>query len=61
VLLTRGAPLEAVNGYGGTVLGATEWAATHVDGVFQDGGFERVDYAPVVDRLLAAGARATAS
>jgi ankyrin repeat protein len=61
VLLTRGAPLEAVNAYGGTVLGATEWAATHVDGVFQDGGFERVDYVPVVDRLLAAGARATAS
>jgi len=58
VLLQRGAPLEVQNIYGGTVLGQTVWAATHVDGVFHGGTFTRIDYAPIVERLLAAGARA---
>jgi hypothetical protein len=57
VLLRHRAPLEATNRYGGTVLDMTVWAAAHVDGVFQDGGFGHVDYVPVVERLLAAGAR----
>ena len=58
VLLARRAPLEIRNVYGGTVLGQTVWAATHVDGVFHGATFTRVDYAPIVERLLAAGARA---
>lgn len=57
VLLHRDAPLEARNTYGGTVLGSTIWAATHVEGVFRSEGFNRVDYVPIVERLLAAGAR----
>ncbi len=58
VLLERRAPLEVQNVYGGTVLGQTVWAAVHVDGVFHVGTFSRVDYAPIVERLLDAGARA---
>jgi hypothetical protein len=60
LLLRRRAPLEIQNAYGGTVLGATVWAAIHVDGVFHGGAFTRVDYAPIVERLLAAGARPSA-
>jgi ankyrin repeat protein len=57
VLLQRNAPLEATNNYRGTVLGSTIWASIHVDGVFRTGGFTSVDYIPIVERLLAAGAR----
>jgi hypothetical protein len=60
VLLHRNAPLEATNNYGGTVLGSTIWASMHVDGIFRAGGFTPVDYIPIVERLLAAGARVDA-
>lgn len=60
VLLHRNAPLEARNNYGGTVLGSTIWASMHVDGIFRTGGFTSVDYIPIVERLLAAGARVDA-
>ncbi len=48
LLLSRGAPLEAKNIYGGTVLDFTGWAAKN--------GTGRVDHLPVVELLLAAGA-----
>ncbi|WP_037496678.1 ankyrin repeat domain-containing protein [Solirubrobacter soli] len=51
LLLARGAPLEALNEYGGTVLDSTLW---FVDNAPVAG----VDYADVIRRLLAAGARA---
>ena len=57
VLLRRRAPLEALNVYGGTVLGTAVWAAANRDGVFRPGGFVEVDYVPVIERLIAAGAR----
>jgi ankyrin repeat protein len=60
VLLHRNAPLEATNNYGGTVLGSTIWASMHVEGVFRAGGFASVDYIPIIERLLAAGARVDA-
>lgn len=56
VLLRRNAPLEVRNNYGGTVLGSTIWASVHVEGVFRSGGFARVDYVPIIERLIAAGA-----
>jgi hypothetical protein len=59
-LLSRGAPLEARNAYGGTVLGATVWFAAHGGGTFHAGGFAPLNYLPVLERLLAAGARADA-
>ncbi len=49
LLLECGAPLEALNAYGGTVLDQALWCAYNGD----DG----IDYAPVVNTLLAAGAR----
>ena len=49
LLLRRGAPLEAVNEYGGTVLGQTLWSAAH-------GGDPNV-YAAIVETLIDAGAR----
>jgi ankyrin repeat protein len=61
VLLHRNAPLEARNIYGGTVLGSTIWASMHVGGTFRAGGFASVDYVPIIERLLAAGARADAA
>jgi ankyrin repeat protein len=60
VLLHRNAPLEARNNYGGTVLGSTIWALTHAEGIFRTGGFMLVDYVPIIERLLAAGARVDA-
>jgi len=48
LLLSRGAPLEVKNIYGGTVLDFTGWAAKNEPG--------RVDHLPVVELLLAAGA-----
>jgi hypothetical protein len=59
-LLARRAPLEARNRYGGTVLGSTVWAALHggraLDNPRPD-ALPTVDYPPVIERLLAAGAR----
>lgn len=60
LLLHRNAPLEARNNYGGTVLGSTIWASMHVEGIFRAGGFAPVDYLPIIERLLAVGARADA-
>lgn len=60
LLLHRNAPLEARNNYGGTVLGSTIWASMHVEGIFHAGGFISVDYVPIIERLLAAGARVDA-
>ena len=61
-LIARGASLEATNRYGGTVLGATVWAAVHGGRALGDAGDRRdglalVDYASVVEHLLAASAR----
>ncbi|HVJ20733.1 MAG TPA: ankyrin repeat domain-containing protein [Polyangiaceae bacterium] len=47
-LLERHAPLEIKNEYGGTVLGTVVWAAANAD--------TGVDYAPVIERLIRAGA-----
>lgn len=49
LLLDRGAPLEVFNCYGGTVLGQALWSA--------DNGEPEIDFVPVVEMLLAAGAR----
>jgi hypothetical protein len=48
LLLDRGAPLEERNGYGGTALGQAGWS-------FANGGPE-IDYVPVFEMLLDAGA-----
>lgn len=52
LLLERGAPLEATNVYGGTVLGQALWSAINGD--------RRVDYAPILETLLSAGAKVDA-
>src|SRR5882724_1012096 len=49
LLLERGAPLEAKNVYGGTVLGQATWSVMHGD--------PNIDFVPVIEALLAAGAR----
>ncbi len=49
LLLKHGAPLEALNSYGGTVLGQTLWSAAH-------GGDPKV-FVPLVEALIAAGAK----
>jgi len=49
ILLRHGAPLEALNEYGGTVLGQTLWSAAH------DRKPDR--FGPVLETLIAAGAR----
>ncbi len=49
LLLRHGAPLEALNSYGGTVLGQTLWSAAH-------GGDPKV-FAPIVEALIEAGAK----
>jgi len=49
LLLLRSAPLEAKNAYGGTALGQALWSAIHGDG--------EVDYVPVIETLLNAGAQ----
>jgi ankyrin repeat protein len=49
LLLHRRAPLEAKNAYGGTALGQALWSAIHSDG--------EVDYVPVIETLLNAGAQ----
>jgi ankyrin repeat protein len=48
LLLSRGAPLEVKNRYGGTVLDQTLWSAVHGDA--------GVDYLPIVEALIDAGA-----
>jgi ankyrin repeat protein len=53
LLLQRGAPLEAKNVFGGTVLASTLWFAFNVS----PSEFERIDYPSVLDALRAAGAR----
>jgi len=50
LLIRAGAPLEVENVYHGTVLGQTIWAVAN-SGL-------AIDYLPVIERLLAAGARA---
>jgi ankyrin repeat protein len=48
LLLERGAPLEAKNVYGGTALGQALWSAINGD--------SGVDYVPIIETLLDAGA-----
>jgi hypothetical protein len=48
LLIARGAPLEAKNAYGGTVLGQATWSC-------MNSGFP-VDYAVIIETLLEAGA-----
>ena len=49
LLLERNAPLEVQNIYGGTVLGQALWSSIN-------SGLD-VDYVPVIERLIAAGAK----
>lgn len=49
LLLDHGAPLEAKNVYGGTVLGQATWSVMHGD--------PSIDFVPVIEELLAAGAK----
>ena len=49
LLLTRNAPLETHNRYGGTVLGQAAWSAAH--------GGDPAVYVPIVEALIAAGAK----
>lgn len=49
LLLAGGAKLETKNQYGGTALGQALWCAVHGEG--------KVDYVPVVEALVGAGAK----
>jgi Ankyrin repeats (3 copies) len=49
LLLKRGARLEGLNGYGGTALGQALWSFLH--------GSRNIDYMPVIEMLVAAGAK----
>jgi ankyrin repeat protein len=49
LLIARGAPLEARNVYGGTVLDQALWSAAH--------GGDADDFVPVLEALIAAGAQ----
>ena len=49
LLLERGAPLEELNAYGGTALGQAGWSFFNGD--------PQIDYVPVFEMLLAAGAK----
>ena len=49
LLLDRDAPLDAVNVYGGTVLGQARWSAAN-------GGGDPDVYAAIIEALIAAGA-----
>ncbi len=57
LLLKRGAPLEAKNGYGGTVLDQTLWFAFNAQANGIGPAFDGVDYTAVIDTLIAAGAK----
>lgn len=48
LLLERGAPLEARNEYGGTVLGQALWSAINGD--------PAIDYVLIIETLIDAGA-----
>jgi ankyrin repeat protein len=48
LLLERGAPLEELNAYGGTALGQALWSFSNSD--------PGIDYVPIIERLLNAGA-----
>ena len=50
LMLARGAPLEALNEYGGTVLSSTLW-------FLDNAPVPGVDYPRVIQRLVDAGAR----
>jgi hypothetical protein len=52
-LIARGAPLEALNSYGGTVLSSTLWFAYHVT----DDEFRRRPLLAAIELLIAEGAR----
>jgi hypothetical protein len=49
LLLERGAPLEELNAYGGTALGQAGWSFFNGD--------PEIDYLPIFETLLAAGAK----
>src|SRR5439155_11423026 len=49
LLMNRGAPLDTVNVYGGTVLGQARWSAAN-------GGGDPDVYAAIIETLIAAGA-----
>jgi hypothetical protein len=49
LLLKHGAPLEELNAYGGTALGQAGWSFVH--------GNPKIDYVPIFEILLTAGAR----
>jgi len=51
-LLERGAPLEAMNTYGGTVLGQAVWSAANGD--------PEIDFVPIIQLLIDAGANVDA-
>ncbi|MEQ1692895.1 MAG: ankyrin repeat domain-containing protein [Gemmatimonas sp.] len=53
LLIVRGADLEALNEYGGTVLSSTLWFAYHVN----DQEFTARDFPRMIEFLIAAGAR----
>lgn len=53
LLIARGAPLEALNAYGGTVLSSTLWFAYHVS----DAEFRARQLVSAIEALIAAGAR----
>ena len=53
MLIERKAPLEVLNVYGGTVLGQATWSVTNGD--------PGIDYAPIIEMLLDAGAKVEAA
>ena len=53
LLIERGANLEMLNEFGGTVLSSTLWFAYHVN----DEEFAQRDFPRVIEHLIAAGAR----
>jgi hypothetical protein len=53
LLISRGADLEALNEYGGTVLSSTLWFAYNVN----DREFAQRNFPRVIEFLIAAGAR----
>jgi hypothetical protein len=52
ILIRNKSPLEALNAYGGTVLGCTVWSAVHEP---------KPDHLPIIEALLKAGARVEAA
>lgn len=53
ILLRHGAPLNVRNVYGGTVLGATYWAAANGVSIADAAGMTPVDHAPIIERRVA--------